>query len=53
MVCSIMAVFVLAEIVVKVVGPAVHGEAPTRKQFARHDRGIGVTKVCHHIRLPV
>jgi len=53
MIRSIMDIFVLAEILVEVVGPAIHGEATTREQFTRHDRGIGVTKIRHHIRLPV
>jgi len=48
-----MDVFVIAKIVVQLVDPAIHGKATTREQFSRYDRGIGVTKVRHHIRLLV
>jgi len=46
-------VFVLAKVLVEIIDPAVHGEATPREQFPRHDRGIGVTEVCHHVRLLV
>lgn len=44
---------VLAEILIEVVGPAVHGKSTTRKQFPWYYRGIGVTKICHHVRLSI
>jgi len=53
MIRSTMNVFGLAEIIVKVVSSTVHGKATTREQFSRHDRGIGVTEVRHHICLSV
>lgn len=46
-------ILVPAQVLVEIIGPAVHGKAAAGQQFSGHDRGVGVTKVRHHVCLPV
>lgn len=53
LIVSPVLISVLAEVLIEVVGSAVHGKPTARKQFPRHYRGIGITKICHHVRLSI
>lgn len=53
-ICPVGDVLVLhPEILPEVIGAAVHGESASGEQLTGHDRGIRVTKVCHHTGLSV